>query len=149
MAFKMNKKKPGSLYNKKAGKNSTSFSMLERSSMTAAEKSSMPKPKDTSSIKAAEMSSMKDTDAENLKKQVAKNEALSDIISIPTIKKGTPQAERFIKNTPGTKYEFGGEYYDTKEDFEKAIAVSKGMSLAEYRNFKKNKNTTRKIGQQN
>jgi hypothetical protein len=32
MAFKMNKNKPGSLYNKTAGKNSTSFSKIEDSS---------------------------------------------------------------------------------------------------------------------
>ena len=86
-----------------------------------------------------------DTDAEKLEKELRKKEALSDVVSTPTIKRGTKEGDKYEKNTPGTKYTFGGEYYDTKEDFEKAIAVSKGMSLADYKASKKSK-TKRKTG---
>lgn len=88
----------------------------------------------------------RDTDAEKLEKELREKEALSNVISTPTIKKDTPEGESYVKNQPGTKYEFGGEYYDTKEDWEKAIAASKGMSLAEYRASKASK-TTRETGQ--
>jgi hypothetical protein len=99
MAFKMNKNKSGSLYQKSVYRNSTSFKRV-------------------------------DTDLDEI---------------APVIKKGTKEGESYVKNTPGTKFEFGGEYYDTREDFEKAIAADKGMSLAEYRASKKSK-TTRKTG---
>ena len=64
----------------------------------------------------------------------------------PVIKKGTKEGESYVKDTTGTKFEFGGEYYDTREDFEKAIAASKGMSMEEYRASKGSK-TTRTTGQ--
>jgi len=63
----------------------------------------------------------------------------------PIIKKGTKEGDRYEKNQPGTKYTYKNEYYDTREDFEKAIAADKGMSLSEYRASKKSK-TIRKTG---
>jgi hypothetical protein len=84
-----------------------------------------------------------DTDAEKLQEKIAKNEALSNVVSTPTIKYGTKEGDKYQKNTMGNKYVYKDEYYDTREDFEKAIAADKGMSLAEYRASK----STRKTGQ--
>ena len=91
MAFKMNKNKPGSLYKKIAGKNSTSFSMLEKSSMKAAKKSSMTKP---TSMKAAEKSSMAKPKSSMTKPSTMKAAEMSSMKDVDkVVVKGDPEFE--------------------------------------------------------
>lgn len=84
-------------------------------------------------------------EAEKLKEDIKRREEASDAIfgDIPTVKSGTPQGDRYVKETVGTKYEFGGEFYEDKKSWQEAIAASKNMSLSEYRKSK----ATRKAGE--
>lgn len=85
MAFKMNKNKPGSLYNKTAGKNSTSFTKIE----------------DSSSMKSMQDYIIRDgkpvaISTEEFDKRLKEGATFTDIPNIRDLEGKTAQQKRFI-----------------------------------------------------